>query len=185
MRNYWGMKASLKESSQPSRLAVTCQQHTCMDSSISGRKLTVVSIQHQQHIGSRLHHTTSGRKLMVVSKHKHVMSSTPGASLPHMCHGDREAMTFLYWKDRYTGCQGPLGPGYGPVNTTVCQSRDGKATAYNALPTVVAWDMTSYRTSGRWLMRLYVAAYVMTQRYKSGCALVPGSLFVSPADWST
>ena len=94
-------------------------------------------------------------------------------------------MTFLYRKDRYTGCQGPAGPGYGPVNTMVCRSQDGKATAGNALPTVVARHVTSYQMSGKWRMRLYVAAYVMTQRYKSGCALVPGSLFVTPADRST
>ena len=102
-----------------------------------------------------------------------------------MCHGDREAMTLLHRKDRCTGCQGPPGPGYGPVNTAVCQSRDGKATAGNALPTVVTRDVMSYRTSGRWHMRLYIAAYIIIQRYKSGCALVPGSLFVSLADWST
>ena len=30
-------------------------------------------------------------------------------------------------------------------------------------------------------MRLYVDAYVIIRRYKSSCALVPGSLFVSPA----
>ena len=101
-----------------------------------------------------------------------------------ICHGDREAMTFLYRKDQYTGCQGPAGPGYSPVNTVVCWSQDGKATASNALPTVVAWDVMSYRTSGRWRMRLYVATYVMNWRYKSGCALVPESLFVSPADRS-
>ena len=94
-------------------------------------------------------------------------------------------MTFLYWKDQYTGCQGPLGPGYGPVNTTVCRSLDGKATAGNVLPTMVAWDVMSYQTSGRWRMQLYIAAYVMIRRYKSGCALVPGSVFVSSADWST
>ena len=100
-------------------------------------------------------------------------------------HSDREAMTFLYRKDLYTGRQGPLGPGYSPVSTAVCQSWDGKATASHALPTVVAQDVTSYRTSGRWHMQLYVATYVMTQRYKSGCTLVPGSLFVSLADRST
>ena len=102
-----------------------------------------------------------------------------------MCHGDREAMTFLYWKDRYTGCQGPLGPGYGPVNTAVCRSWEGKATASNALPTMVARDVMSYRTSGRWCMWIYIATYVMTRRYKSSCALVLGSLFVSLADRST
>ena len=90
-------------------------------------------------------------------------------------------MTFLHQKDRCTSCQGPLGPGYGPVNTAVCRLRDGKATAGNALPTMVARDVMSYRTPGRWCMRLYVAAYVIIWRYKSGCALVPGSLFVSLA----
>ena len=98
-----------------------------------------------------------------------------------ICHDDREAMTFLHWKNWCTGCQGPLGSGYGPVNTVVCQLRDGKATAGNALPTVVARDVTSYRMSGRWRTWLYVAEYVIIQRYKSGCALVLGSLFVSPA----
>ena len=102
-----------------------------------------------------------------------------------MCHGDREAMTFLHLKDRCTSCQGPPGPGYGPVNTAVCQLWDRKATAGNALPTMVAQDMMSYQMSERWCMQLYVAAYVIIQRYKSGCALVPGSLFVSPADRST
>ena len=99
----------------------------------------------------------------------------------YMCHGDREAMTFLHWKDQCTGCQGPPGPGYGPVNTAVCQLGDGKATASNALPTLVARDVMSYRMSGRWRMWLYVATYVIIQRYKSGCTFVPGSLFVSPA----
>ena len=94
-------------------------------------------------------------------------------------------MTFLHRKDQCTGCQGPPGPGYGPVNTTVCQLWDGKATAGNALPTVVAQDVMSYRMSGRWHMQLYVAAYIIIRRYKSGCALVPGSLFVSLADRST
>ena len=101
------------------------------------------------------------------------------------CHSGREAMTFLYWKDQSTSCQGSPDPRHCPVNTVVCQSRDGKATAGNTLPTVVAWNVTSYQTFGRWHMRLYVAAYVMTRRYKSSCALVPRSLFVSPADRST
>ena len=99
----------------------------------------------------------------------------------YICHGTREAMTFLHRKDRCTGCQGPPGPGYSPVNTTVCRLQDGKATTGNALPTVVAWDVTSYQMSRRWRMQLYVATYIIIRRYKSSCALVPGSLFVSPA----
>ena len=97
-----------------------------------------------------------------------------------MCHGDREVMTFLHRKDQCTSCQGPLGPSYSPVNTAICRLRDRKATASNALLTVVARDVMSYRMSGRWRMQLYIAAYIIIRRYKSGCALVPGSLFVSP-----
>ena len=90
-------------------------------------------------------------------------------------------MTFLHWKVRCTSCQGPPGPGNGPINTTVCRLQDGKATAGNVLPTLVAQDVTSYQMSRRWRMRLYVAAYIIIWRYKSGCTLVPGSLFVSLA----
>ena len=102
-----------------------------------------------------------------------------------MCHGDREAMTFFVLERPVYWVSGPPGPGHGPVNTTVCRSWDGKATAGNASPTVVAQDVTSYQTSGRWHMHLYVAAYVMSWRYKSSCALVPEILFVSPTDRST
>ena len=111
----------------------------------------------------------------------HIDIGTCSHTVSNMCHGDREAMTFLHWKDRCTGCQGPPGPGYGPINTVVCRLRDGKATAGNVLPTMVAQDVMSYRMSGRWRMRLYVAAYIIIQRYKSSCALVPGSFFVSLA----
>ena len=90
-------------------------------------------------------------------------------------------MTFLHQKDQCNGCQGPPGPGYGPVNTMVCRLWDRKATAGNVLPTVVAPDVMSYRMSGRWHMQLYVAVYIIIRRYKSSCALVPGSFFVSLA----
>ena len=75
---------------------------------------------------------------------------------------------------------GPSGPWLWPVNAAVCRLQDGKARAGNALPVVVVWDVMSYRTSRRWRMRLYVATYVIIRRYKSGCALVLGSLFISP-----
>ena len=89
-------------------------------------------------------------------------------------------MTFLHQNNRCIGSQGPLGPGYGSVNTTVCRLQAGKATTGDTSPIMVAQNMMSYRTSRRWHMRSYITAYVIGWRYKSGFTPVLGSLFVSP-----
>ena len=99
-----------------------------------------------------------------------------------MCNGGKGVLTFVHRSTWFTGSQGPLGLGYGPLTAMVWPLWADKVIIVGLLPMAGAQDMMSYascRISGRWRIRYYITVYIMYRQYKSSCNPVLGSPFAS------